>query len=307
MKIYLKVFAVLLSAPLAFASATGDATLSVNSIINVNGYNWTVTGSDAVLDSITVNAASFSLTMSAGQTLKLTSADRVTLSVPQAASIQTGATCNSSESTYTITNPSGGATATFTVDANTTACVVSGGGGGASGGGGGGGGGGSSAPAIPAQTGVPAPVPTAQPSTVAQAVSPVFNRNLAPGTKNNDVKRLQQLLAQDKSIYPEGQTTGYFGPATKKALIKFQLRYSIIKKATDAGSGNLGPKTRAKIKEVFGGSAVSAPAAAPTTTPIPTPAPAPVPAPTPTPAPPPAGGSSGVPWFLQLSPAPHAQ
>src|SRR3989338_3304510 len=110
MRIYLKVFAVLLLAPFAFASAVGEVTLSADtSIISVNSKNWNVTGSDAVLNSITVSGDSFSLTMSAGQTLKISSSDRFTISMPETGSIQTSFTCGSSESTYTIPNPSGGA------------------------------------------------------------------------------------------------------------------------------------------------------------------------------------------------------
>ncbi len=127
---------------------------------------------------------------------------------------------------------------------------------------------GSSAPA-PAPVQAPAPVETpaasvASPSPVAQLVSPVFNKDLSVGSRGDDVKRLQQLLAADKEIYPEGQVTGYLGNLTKAAIRKFQLKYGVIQKATDPGNGNLGPKTRAKMKEVYGsGVAPAAPAAVP--------------------------------------------
>src|SRR3989344_1106470 len=148
MKIYLKVFAVLLSVPLAFASAVGEVTLSADtSIISVNSKNWNVTGNSAVLDSITVSGSSFSLTMSAGQTLKISSSDKLTISMSETGSIQGSFTCGSSESTYTITNPSGGATATFTVTPGTSACSS-----------GGGIVGGDGAPVVPPQTVIPAPV-----------------------------------------------------------------------------------------------------------------------------------------------------
>lgn len=327
MKIYFKIFAslALFSLPLA-VFAVSDVTLSADSaIIQINSKNWTVSSVSSVLDSISVGGDSFTLTMSANQTLKLTNSDRLTLSMPETGSISLSSSCGTSESTHTITNPANGATATFTVTPGTTACAVGGGivgsGGGGSGGGGGGGVGGAYAPTIPPQTVAvvpklaPAPIVTptvpvavAQPSPIAAAVSPVFNKDLALGAKNDDVKRVQQLLAQDKDVYPEGLATGYFGSLTRKAVTKFQLKYGVIKKATDSGSGRVGPKTRAKLNEVYGGAAATpAPAPAPTPT-IPTPAPAPAvtPAPTPTPAPstPPAGRSTEIPWFLQLTPAP---
>jgi peptidoglycan hydrolase-like protein with peptidoglycan-binding domain len=68
--------------------------------------------------------------------------------------------------------------------------------------------------------------------------------------KNNDVKRLQQLLATDSEIYPEGLTTGYFGNLTQKAVQRFQEKYNIAT-AGDPGYGYVGPKTRAKLAEVF--------------------------------------------------------
>ena len=108
----------------------------------------------------------------------------------------------------------------------------------------------------------------AQPSPVAQLVSPVFNKDLVVGAKGDDVKRLQELLKTDASVYPTGQVTGYFGPLTKAAIVKFQLKYGVIKSDKEVGAGRLGPKTRAKIKVIFEG-------AAPASTPVPASTPAP--------------------------------
>lgn len=86
----------------------------------------------------------------------------------------------------------------------------------------------------------------------------LFNSDLGPGQTNDDVKRLQQLLASDFSIYPEGRATGYYGSLTANAVRKFQLRYGVIKNASDAGNGRVGPKTRAKLAEIFGAGQVPA-------------------------------------------------
>ncbi len=119
-------------------------------------------------------------------------------------------------------------------------------------------GGGSYAPVVPAQTvTTPAVIvvaPTAaQSSPVAQIVSPVFNTTLKSGMTGSDVKRLQELFATDPEIYPEGIVSGWFGQATRKAVQKFQCKYSIVCSGTPktTGYGNLGPKTRTKIQEVF--------------------------------------------------------
>ena len=100
---------------------------------------------------------------------------------------------------------------------------------------------------------VPSAPSVAQPSPIAQAVSPVFNKNIVPGARNDDVKRLQQLLNSDPDTQisasgpgSSGNETTFFGPATTKAVQKFQKKYGI------ETIGTVGPKTRAKMQEVFG-------------------------------------------------------
>ena len=107
-----------------------------------------------------------------------------------------------------------------------------------------------------------APTPTAptvaQPSPVAVSVSPVFTKGLEKGMSGSDVKRLQQLLNSDSDtkiaesgIGSFGNETEYFGSLTEKAVQKFQTKYNIAKSG-DSGYGYVGPKTRAKLNEVFG-------------------------------------------------------
>ena len=80
----------------------------------------------------------------------------------------------------------------------------------------------------------------------------MFNQDLQAGARNDDVKRVQQLLALDKEVYPEGLATGFYGPLTQKAVLKFQLKHGVVKSEAELGAGRLGPKTRAKLQEVFG-------------------------------------------------------
>jgi len=103
---------------------------------------------------------------------------------------------------------------------------------------------------VPVQTQpVLSAIPKPLPATA--SISAVFNRALKFGTESEDVKRLQQLLATDSSIYPNGKATGYFGAMTRNAIRKFQKKYGIAKEG-QVGYGDFGPKTRAKIREVFG-------------------------------------------------------
>ena len=79
----------------------------------------------------------------------------------------------------------------------------------------------------------------------------LFSVRLAQGSRGADVKRLQSLLGVESS--------GYFGALTRAAVEALQLKYGIANPGNE-GFGTLGPKTRAKIGEVFG-SGVAAPEA----------------------------------------------
>lgn len=104
------------------------------------------------------------------------------------------------------------------------------------------------------------PAPTAVPPAYG-----VFARVINPGERNDEVHRLQQLLAQDPAIYPEGTVSGYYGALTRNAVRRFQLKYGVISSENDLGNGRVGPKTRAKLNEIFGGS--SAPVISPPSAP----------------------------------------
>lgn len=70
-------------------------------------------------------------------------------------------------------------------------------------------------------------------------------KKLRKGMSGDDIKLLQEMLATDPEIYPEGLITGYFGALTEKAVRKFQL------KACLEQVGEVGPKTLAKINELL--------------------------------------------------------
>jgi len=65
------------------------------------------------------------------------------------------------------------------------------------------------------------------------------------GMTSEEVKRLQEILATDPDVYPEGLITGYFGRLTEKAVKKFQ------KKVCLEQVGLVGPKTLWKINELL--------------------------------------------------------
>jgi len=85
----------------------------------------------------------------------------------------------------------------------------------------------------------------------------LWERNLSIGTKGDDVRRLQVFLNEDPDTQisisgagARGKETNYFGPATARALKKFQEKYKaeiLSPNGLHRGSGFLGKKTRAKM------------------------------------------------------------
>lgn len=70
-------------------------------------------------------------------------------------------------------------------------------------------------------------------------------RALGMGDNGPDVKRLQELLASNSEIYPEGMTTGYFGQLTSKAVKRLQERIGID------SDGEVGTTTLNRINELL--------------------------------------------------------
>jgi hypothetical protein len=67
--------------------------------------------------------------------------------------------------------------------------------------------------------------------------------DLSEGAQGDDVKKAQEVLATDPTIFGV-KPTGYFGPVTREALMKFQERYGL------EVTGKLDEATREAIKEL---------------------------------------------------------
>lgn len=72
-------------------------------------------------------------------------------------------------------------------------------------------------------------------------------RTLKLGSRGADVSELQTILAENPSVYPEGQVTGYFGSLTRAAVIRFQTQRGL------ARDGIVGPITIAALQGGSGG------------------------------------------------------
>lgn len=96
----------------------------------------------------------------------------------------------------------------------------------------------------------------AQCAAITRTLSPDDTDLLTGG----DVSRLQQFLAKDPSLYPEGLVTGFYGPATVRAVQRYQAQNGIISYGTPetTGYGAVGPATLAKIRCVSASGALVA-------------------------------------------------
>lgn len=81
----------------------------------------------------------------------------------------------------------------------------------------------------------------------------------SPGRRNVEIINIQKILNVDPSTRvaaqgpgSPGKETNLFGPATRAAVQKFQLKYGIVKSSRDQGYGVVGPKTKAMMNALLG-------------------------------------------------------
>ncbi len=72
-----------------------------------------------------------------------------------------------------------------------------------------------------------------------------LTQQLWQGRRGEEVELLQEFLATDPEVYPEGLVTGYYGPLTMRAVQRFQERAGIEQ------VGRVGPQTLSKINELL--------------------------------------------------------
>jgi len=80
-----------------------------------------------------------------------------------------------------------------------------------------------------------------------------FSQTLQSGSSGAEVKKLQECLAQDPSLYPSGVINGNFGNDTKSAVIAFQEKYAsdiLTPNGLTSGTGKVSAATIRKLNEV---------------------------------------------------------
>lgn len=76
---------------------------------------------------------------------------------------------------------------------------------------------------------------------------PRFDRTLSLGNRGNDVRELQELLVA-QGLLPSDSATGFFGPLTKDAVQRIQIKEGVISGDFLAGQGVVGPRTHNVFK-----------------------------------------------------------
>ncbi len=82
-----------------------------------------------------------------------------------------------------------------------------------------------------------------------------FRIDLAKGSSGTEVRKLQECLAQDREVYPEGDITGTFGALTQMAVIRLQEKYRaeiLTPSGLTKGTGAVKAATRVKLNELCG-------------------------------------------------------
>ena len=274
---FLIVWGVLFAAP-SFVEAQ-NVTVDADVSLQLPSDNTTYTlKSGSAFNALSVGGATISVTGSQSGSVDIRSGDKKDLSNTRNITV----TCLTSESQLVIPANNGDTVVTPSGSCGGGGGGGTSGGGGGSSGGGGGGGYGSSyiAPTTVSQVAllkqqiadtqakISQKLSQAGAAPSMNVISSLPSRTLNPGQRNDQVKLLQQALAKDPELYPEATVSGYFGPATARAVQKFQLKYGLIASAKDSASGKFGPKTKAKFEEVFGKAASILVPPAPVATPV---------------------------------------
>lgn len=187
--------ALTLAVPSLVFAAYNDVTLTTSAVLSVNGITLNVSGSSAVVESITVNATNFTVTMPSGASFQVTAPNLERLTTDTLAGV-TSNICSTRESTLGYQTTSG-VTATITPVTPTCASASTGGG---SGGGGGGGGGTSvsTTPVSPAATATSTATSSSVASTTPAAVTtvtPTVSALPASGLTATQVQSILDVLA----------------------------------------------------------------------------------------------------------------
>lgn len=76
-------------------------------------------------------------------------------------------------------------------------------------------------------------------------VRDMIREGIEEGMTGEDIREIQEILASDSDIYPEGLVTGYFGPLTRSAIRRFQERNDL------EATGEIDEETKAALEALI--------------------------------------------------------
>lgn len=82
-------------------------------------------------------------------------------------------------------------------------------------------------------------------ATIKGEIRTELKSGLKEGMDDDDIKKIQELLATDSSIYPKGIVSGYYGPLTVDAIKRFQERHDL------PVTGKVDEATKTLLQEYF--------------------------------------------------------
>lgn len=253
--------AIFAAAPLIGYAAYNDVTLTPATILSVGGISLNVSGTNAVIQSITTGATSLTLTLLPGSSISIAAPGKNMLMQTGGTGYVSASDCSAFSSQIGFSYPVGaGSAVTITVTPSTTTC----GGGGAGGSTSTGGGSVLPAPAATNPSAVPALTSTTSPAAAATSsiqgsaaptvtlpslasghVSPNFRftRYLKYGSRGADVRALQAILVA-RGYLMASAPNGFYGMQTIKGVTRLQKDNAL------SPVGTVGPKTRAFLNSL---------------------------------------------------------
>lgn len=88
-------------------------------------------------------------------------------------------------------------------------------------------------------------------------INVIIRNTYVPNNRSAEIINIQRILNSDPDTLvadigagSKGSETDFYGPATRRAIQKFQLKHQIISTPGDIGYGILGPKTKAKMNDL---------------------------------------------------------
>ena len=223
----------LLTPALAFA-AYNDVSLTTDTVLSVNGITLNVSGSTAAVESITVNATDFSVTLQSGSSFQVTAPGLERLS----ASTLTGVSSDICSASQSLIKYAPNTAVTVTITPSTTLCSSTDSGGGSSTTI-------SNSPTTPAVTTTPVTTPATTTPAVTTSVTPAVTTTPAVSASGLSASQIQSILDVLASFNADAATIASVKVSLEGTTVGSVTSSAVHAFKTDLTMGSLGEEVRA--------------------------------------------------------------